>query len=157
MNYKLKIFIVLLLIHFLGGNNTLHAQFLKNILNSVKQTGQNNTTNKVDQATNKALDKVGSLGKKKSKKTTPSSNSNNTTAVADTTKPAGNNSQAQGTTAVGNNTSNAQPQNNPYNSDGSFMILNLSSDRIIAGGAVRITGSSIKSQNFNSVIITITT
>ena len=157
MHYKLKVFIVLMVIHFLSGNNVLDAQFLKNVLNSVKQTGQNNTTNKIDQATNNALDKVESLGKKKSKGTTPSSNSSNTATVADRTKPAVNNTQAQGTAAGSNHTNNAPGQNNPYTSTGSFISLNLSSDRIIATGAVKLTGSSVIYKNFNSVTITITT
>jgi len=169
MHFKLKIFIALLVIFFGVGNNPLHAQFLKNVLNSVKQTGQNNTSNKVDQITNKALDKVENLGKKKSKKNTASSDSTNTTAVTAATKSAGNNTQEQNNntggnntqgqnkTANDNNTNNAQQQNNPYNSDGSFISLNLSSDRIIATGAVLITGSSVKYKNFKSVNVTIKT
>ncbi len=157
MKAQLKIWVVLTAVLFFVNHNPVNAQFLKNVLNSVKQTSQNNTSNKVDQITNNALDKIEGLGKKKSKKKTPSSNSSNTAAVADTTKPASNNTQAPGANAGGSNTSNAQPQNNPYNSDGSFISLNLSSDRIIATGAVIISGSSVKYKNFNSVNLTITT
>ncbi|MEP6950391.1 MAG: hypothetical protein ABI863_13995 [Ginsengibacter sp.] len=156
MKRQLKIWLVLTALLLFVNHHVAHAQFLKNVLNSVKQTSQNNTGNKVDQITNKALDKVENLGKKKSKGTTTSPTGSNMAAVADTTKTAGNNATAQNTTA-GNNTNNAQPQNNPYNSDGSFISLNLSSDRIIATGAVLITGSSVKYKNFNSVNLTITT
>src|SRR5665213_525114 len=156
MKRQLKICVVLTALLFFLNHSPVHAQFLKNVLNSVKQTGQNNTSNKVDQITNNALDKVENLGKKKSKKTTPSSNSSNAAAVADTTKPAANNTQTPGTNAGGSNANNAPP-NNPYNSDGSFISLNLSSDRIIATGAVLITGSSVKYKNFKSVNVTIKT
>jgi Domain of unknown function (DUF4412) len=37
---------------------TAHAQFLKNLVNNVKQTVQNRANGKADQATNKSLDKV---------------------------------------------------------------------------------------------------
>src|SRR5665213_2396810 len=105
MHFNIKILLVLIVTLFSVANNDLHAQFLKNVLNSVKQTGQNNTTNKVDQVTNNVLDKVENVGKKKSKGTTTSSNSSNT--VADTTKPAGNNKQTQNTNTGSNNTNNA--------------------------------------------------
>ncbi|MDQ2752397.1 MAG: hypothetical protein M3R72_05175, partial [Bacteroidota bacterium] len=132
--------------------NVVHAQLLKSVLNSVKQTGQNRANGKVDQITNKVLDKVDNLGKNKSKNTAD----NKSTSAADTTKPVNNNAQPQSTTSSSSNNSSSQ-QSNEYNSGGSFIHLNLSSDRIIAGGAVQITGSSIRYQNFNSVAITITT
>jgi len=135
--------------------NLLQAQFLKNILNTVKNTATQNVNNKAANATNKTIDKIEGAGKTKSKGTTTSSNSSNTATVADTTKPGGNNTQTQSTTANNNNSSSTAPQNNPYNSDGSFISLNLSSDRIIATGAVQITGSSVKYKNFNSVTVTI--
>ncbi|MFS8081808.1 MAG: hypothetical protein ACMG51_00040, partial [Ginsengibacter sp.] len=151
MRYIIKIITVFIIFLFIGNNNNLQAQFLKNILNTVKQTGQNRATDKTDQITNKALDKVDALGKKKSKNkinTAPTANPSSTTTAA-------NNNPQQA--SPGSNNSKGPSQNNPYNSDGSFINLILSSDRIIAGGAVKITGSSIMYQNFNSVIITITT
>src|SRR5665213_4504670 len=151
MKRQLKICVVLTALLFFLNHSPVHAQFLKNVLNSVKQTGQNNTSNKVDQITNNALDKVENLGKKKSKKTTTSSDSSNTASVANATKPAANSTPTPGTNAGGNSANNAPPPNNPYNSDGSFISLNLSSDRIIATGAVLITGTSVKYKNFNSV------
>ena len=154
MHLKLKIFVALVVIFLSAKNNDLHAQFLKNILNSVKQTAQNKADEKANNATNKALDKVDNLGKTK-----PAANSNNNTnsTTTSTTKSSSSDTIPAKSTASANNGSNAAPQNNAYNSDGSFINLNLSSNRIIAGGAVQITGSSIKYQNFKSVAVTITT
>ncbi len=154
MHLKLKIFIALVVTFLSAKNNDLHAQFLKNILNSVKQTAQNKADEKANNATNKALDKIDNLGKKK-----PATNSNNNTnsTTTSTTKSSRSDTIPDKSTASTNNVSNAAPQNNEYNSDGSFINLNLSSNRIIAGGAVKISGSSIKYQNFKSVAITITT
>src|ERR1700733_183360 len=132
MHLKLKIFIAFVFIFLSAKNNDLHAQFLKNILNSVKQTAQNKADQKANNATNKALDKVDSLGKKKP----ATNNSNNNSTTTSTTK-----------SSSSNNNNNATPQNNEYNSDGSFIKLNLSSNRIIAGGAVQVSGSSIKYKN----------
>ncbi len=154
MYFKSKIgiaFIVMLL----AKSNVGHAQLLKGVLNSVKQTGQNRANGKVDQITNKALDKIDNLGKNKSKNNTTDNNTNSPSAQ-DTTKPVNNNAQKQSTaSSESNNSNNSSSQNNQYNSNGSFINLNLSSNRIIAGGAVQITGSSIRYQNFKSVIVTI--
>ncbi len=157
MKFKTKYFIALMITLFLISVNNLHAQFIKNVLNSVKQTSENKTDENVNNATNKALDKIDDLGKSKSKKNTAGNNSNTTSAVAsDTSTPVKNNTQQQSAASTSsNNSNNSSSQNNQYNSDGSFINLNLSSDRIIAGGAVQITGSSIKYQNFKSVTVTI--
>ncbi len=42
--------------------HTLHAQFFKQLVNTVKNTAQNRANSKADNTTNKALDKVDSLG-----------------------------------------------------------------------------------------------
>ena len=62
-----------LLFLFSANINLAHAQFLKNILNTVKNTGQNRANNKASQATNNAIDKIDKP-----------SNSNSQTANADT-------------------------------------------------------------------------
>jgi uncharacterized membrane-anchored protein YitT (DUF2179 family) len=49
-------------------STSLHAQFLKKIMNSVKQTTQNRANDKADQVTNKALDKIDSGMQSKSAK-----------------------------------------------------------------------------------------
>ena len=77
---KLKIcklvpfFLLLLLMTF---SNALHAQFLKNILNSAKQTAQNRANDKASNATNKAIDNMGSSKHKKAN----NSSSTDTAAV----------------------------------------------------------------------------
>ena len=154
MYFKSKIFIAFVVI-LLAKSNVVHAQLLKGVLNSVKQTGQNRANGKVDQITNKALDKIDNLGKNKPKNNT-TDNQTTSTSAQDTTKPVNNNAQNQSTASTSsNNSNNSSSQNNQYNSNGSFINLNLSSDRIIAGGAVQITGSSIRYQNFKSVTVTI--
>ncbi|MDQ2864365.1 MAG: hypothetical protein M3R50_12095, partial [Bacteroidota bacterium] len=50
---------------FLIASDSLHAQFLKTIINNVKQTTQNRANEKANDATNRAIDNIGS-GKKKS-------------------------------------------------------------------------------------------
>jgi len=49
---------------FLISSNSLHAQFLKNIINQVKQTTQNRANSKADNATNAAIDGVTSGNQK---------------------------------------------------------------------------------------------
>ena len=69
---------VFLLLMFLVFSNALHAQFLKNILNNVKQTAQNRANDKASNATNKTIDKIGSG---KHKKTNNNSSNADTAAV----------------------------------------------------------------------------
>ena len=149
------VFAVIVLLCASVKSNNIQAQFIKNILNSAKQTAQNKADEKVNNATNKALDKVDSLGKKKSTNNNNSTTTSTTKTSSPDTIPVTKNSQQQSTASSTNSTSSSQ--NNEYNSNESFINLKLSSDRIIAGGAVQITGSSIKYQNFKSVMITITT
>jgi Domain of unknown function (DUF4412) len=53
--------------------NSLHAQFFKQVLNTVKQTAQGRANNKADQTTNKAIDKVD--GSSTTKSSTPTDTS----------------------------------------------------------------------------------
>lgn len=64
---------------FLLSTNSIHAQFLKKILNSVKQTTQNNVNNKADNATNATIDGV-TGGNQKS--TTNNSSNTDTAAMS---------------------------------------------------------------------------
>lgn len=158
MHFKFKVFIVLLVIYFFNGNNLLHAQILKNIFNSSQQTSENRATEKADEITNKALDKIEGIGKKKPKKSKAANQTNTTsTTPADTTQPVNNNSVEQTANVPSTENQKGSSQNNEYNSNESFINLKLSSDRIIAGGAVRISGSSIMYKDFKSVTLTITT
>lgn len=162
---KLKVIITLILFFLAGKNNCLQAQFLKNVLKSVKQTSENNATNKASKITNDAFDKVDSLTKKKPKNKTNTTNNNGSSSTTTangsgqtqgspaTATPIGN-AQTQSSTGAGN-TSNSSQENNQYNSDGSFIKLNLSSNKTLAGCAVIISGSSVVFQSLNAVSVTI--
>jgi hypothetical protein len=52
---------------FFLANSSVNAQFVKNILNNAKQTAQNRSSDKANQVTNKAFDKVDSLTQVKPK------------------------------------------------------------------------------------------
>ncbi|MEP6684193.1 MAG: DUF4412 domain-containing protein [Parafilimonas sp.] len=67
MKLKLnKVHSIVILLCLLMSANSLHAQFLKKIINDVKQTAQNRADDKANDATNKTIDKIGSSTKKKS-------------------------------------------------------------------------------------------
>lgn len=76
---KSLIFVIIFFVSLVYSNFT-HAQFLKKIINDVKQTGQNRADDKVNDATNKAIDKIGSGTQKKSTGNSNSSNAD-TTAI----------------------------------------------------------------------------
>jgi hypothetical protein len=59
---KTSIFAFLLLLLAIGRPGTVHAQFFKNLVNTVKNTAQGRANNKADQTTNKSLDKVDTTG-----------------------------------------------------------------------------------------------
>lgn len=61
-----KVHSIVILLCLLMSVNSLHAQLLKKIINSVKQTTQNRTNDKADDATNKAFDKIGNSTQSKS-------------------------------------------------------------------------------------------
>ena len=61
---KVTVQSIIILFLFLISANSLHAQFLKKILNQVKQTTQNRANGKADDATNAAIDGVTSGNKK---------------------------------------------------------------------------------------------
>lgn len=63
---KVLIYLQLFITVVVCNENTVHAQFLKNIINSVKQTTQNRANSKADQATNQAIDNAGNSAKKNS-------------------------------------------------------------------------------------------
>ncbi len=55
---KIKIVFGLMVLFFTAKSNDLHAQFFKQIINTVKNTSQNKANDKASQATDKAIDKV---------------------------------------------------------------------------------------------------
>jgi len=78
MKFKqVKVQNLFIFLFFLISANSLHAQFLKKILNSVKQTTQNNVNSKADNATNAAIDGATSSGQKNT-----TNNSSNTDTAA---------------------------------------------------------------------------
>ena len=145
-----KSFIAISAIVFLFATSTpfsLEAQFLKNVLNSVKNTVQNKANSKATQVTNQVLDQVDGTAKPKTDATTtppPTSSISATTA-------AGSSSSATGQQAGSKSTVN---QDNA-DSDSSFITLNVSSKKILVGGSVIISGSSVMFQSFNKVALTI--
>ncbi len=59
MKFKqIKVQSIIILFFFLMSVNSIHAQFLKKIMNEVKQTTQNNVNSKADNATNTAIDGI---------------------------------------------------------------------------------------------------
>src|SRR5665213_3421905 len=74
---KVTVQSIIILFLFLMASDSLHAQFLKKILNQVKQTTQNRANGKADDATNAAIDGVTSGNQKNS-----TNNSSNTDTAA---------------------------------------------------------------------------
>ena len=145
---------ILLLFLLTAKADVLHAQFLKQVLNTVKNTAEGRANSKASQSTNNVLDKVDDLGKNKTKKNT-ADNKTASTSTSDTTH-VNNNTQGQSKASSSSNNSNgSSQQNNEYNSDGSFIKLNFSSGKTLAGCAVIISGSSVVFQNLNAVNVTI--
>jgi Domain of unknown function (DUF4412) len=75
---KLNITFVFVILFGLLPSGKIKAQFLKQIMNSVKQTTQNRANNKADQVTNKVLDKVDNATQTKSANGTNTPNGTNT-------------------------------------------------------------------------------
>jgi uncharacterized membrane protein YgcG len=119
-----------------------HSQFLKNVLNSVKQTATSRANNKAAQVTNTAADKVEGVGT--AKPGTPATAAPTSTLNA-TSSPGATPGAAGGATT------------NPpdKDSDSSYLSLSLSASRIITGSLVTISGMSIKYGNMKDVEMTV--
>ena len=89
---KLNITFVMVISVGLLHSNESKAQFLKQIMNSVKQTAQNRANNKADQVTNKILDKVDSASQ--FKPGTGSNSTNSSTANSGSSNSAASNDPA---------------------------------------------------------------
>ena len=129
--------------------NLAQAQLLKNILNTVKNTATQNVNNKAANSTNKTIDKIEDAGKTKS----------NTNANTNTPTPPAATSTVNPTSQ---SATSAQPSDNKanYNSTNedtskSYIRIKLSSDKILAGGTVIISGSSVMYQSLNKIALTI--
>ncbi len=75
---KLNITVVFVIFFGLLHSTESKAQFLKQIMNSVKQTAQNRANSKADQVTNKVLDKVDNATQTKSSSGANTTNNTNT-------------------------------------------------------------------------------
>ena len=122
---------------------TVKAQFLKNVLNSVKNTVQNKANDKATQVTNKAIDNVDGTNKTKTNKI----------ATNAPVMP----SKTDSSSTAGQQSSGNSPVNKASSDSGtSYIKLNVSSNKILAGGTVIISGSSVMYESLNKVALTIT-
>jgi hypothetical protein len=124
----------------------VHAQFFKDILNTVKQTAQGRANDKAAQTTNTVINKAENPGQPKPTNTANSGSTPPNTAASNNPSPIG----------IGASNSGPAP-NTPgdQDSDSSFLTLNLSSDRIVAGTGITISGNSIKFGSMKDVAITV--
>src|ERR1035441_7093609 len=129
--------------------NLAQAQLLKNILNTVKNTATQNVNNKAANATNKTIDKIEDAGKTKSN-TNANTNTPTPPAATSTVNPT---SQS----ATSGQPSDNKANDNSTNEDTSksYIRIKLSSDKILAGGTVIISGSSVMYQSLNKIALTI--
>ncbi len=161
---------------------TGRGQFLKNVLNSVKNTAQTRANNKAAQVTNSTADKVEGVGTPK-QGTAATGTGTSTGATGTSTGAIGSSAAATGTStaATGSSTGATAATTSPgaagagagagapgagttggsaasppdKDSDSSFLSLSLSATRIITGSLVTISGRSIKFGNMKDVQMTI--
>jgi hypothetical protein len=141
------------------------SQFLKNVLNSVKNTATNRANNKAAQVTNTAADKVESVGTSKPGASGTTGTGSGTAAPGSGTPASGSAAASSPATAAGSangaanggaSTGGGAATNPPdHDSDSSFLSLSLSATRIIAGSLVTISGKSIKFGNMKDVQMTV--
>jgi hypothetical protein len=141
-----------------------HSQFLKNVLNSVKQTASGRANNKAAQVTNGTIDKVeGAGGSKPGTSGTTGSGSGAAGSGTTSSGATGSGTTSSGAASAGTTASGATAgganggATNPpdQDSDSSFLSLSLSATRIITGSLVTISGKSIKFGNMKDVQMTI--
>jgi hypothetical protein len=125
---------------------SLRAQFLKSLLNTVKQTSTNRANDKAASTTNKALDKV------------DAATQTNGQATSQTTGQTGGQGAVQnGGGAKGvSGGKTAAPNPGDKDSDSSYLQLSLSSTKVLQGGTVVIAGSSVMYGSLKQVAMTIT-
>ncbi len=146
---------------------SLRAQFLKDLLNTAKQTATNRANDKAASTTNKALDKVDAATQIKSPTAAAQSTSSlqngataqtNGQAGAQVAGQPGGQSAAQnggGTKGVSDGNTPA-PNPGDKDSDSSYLQLSLSSTKVLQGGTVVIAGSSVMYGSLKQVALTIT-
>ena len=144
MGKKYLFFALMMAVFIMASPNLAQAQFLKNILNTVKNTATQNVNNKAANATNKTLDKIEQAGKTKSKTNNPPP------AV-----PSPLNSLPTNTTSGQSSDNKANDNSTNEDTSKSYIIIKLSSNKILAGGTVIISGSSVMYESLNSISLTI--
>jgi hypothetical protein len=122
-----------------------HAQFLKNVLNSVKQTVQNRANDKASTTTNKAIDKVDPSAPKPVTPTPPVA----ATGAATTTTGA---TTGSGSPAGGNGST--PPAGDPPSTSG-YVRVTASANKTIVGSTVKITGFSPINGSLKTVVLTV--
>lgn len=150
MEKKYIFFALMTAIFIMASPNLAQAQFLKNILNTVKNTATQNVNNKAANATNKTIDKIEGAGKTKSNTNT------NTNTPAPPTAATSTVTSAPPNTTSGQSSGN-KTNTNSTNEDSttSYIKIKLSANKILAGGTVIISGSSVMYGSLNSISLTI--
>jgi hypothetical protein len=174
----MKAMIIVLLGLFLVSASPARAQFLKNVLNSVKNTVQNRANDKATSTTNKALDKVDGTGKKpgtngagsnatnggatgvsgSGASGAPGSSSgagstNSAPGTAGANGPAGTKGSAGGNGAAGGKGS-APDDADPESSKG-YVRVDVSTSKTIVGGKVQVKGFSPMLGGLKTVTMTV--
>ena len=129
------------------------AQFLKNVINSVKNTVQNRANDKAASTTNKAIDKVDPGIKKSSGTTSPPANATTTSAPGSPTA-----TSSAGVTPGGPSTTPGGPANNdpdPESTKG-FVRADASTTKTLVGMRVKVTGFSPVIGALKTVTMTVT-
>jgi hypothetical protein len=132
-----------------------HAQFFKNVLNSVKQTVQNRANDKASTTTNKAIDKVDPSVKPASP-TPPAA----TTGAATLTNgapasTAGGGNAGGGVPAGGSGGNGSTPPAGDPPSTAGYVRVAVSTNKTIIGSTVKITGFSPINGNLKTVVLTV--
>ncbi|HMH21486.1 MAG TPA: hypothetical protein VK563_06915 [Puia sp.] len=142
----------------------VHAQFFKNLVNTVKQTATGRANDKTAQTTNKVLDKVDPTAPKSPVTPKPNATASATsnapaTGIPATTTMASANTvpgQGAGSATSGPSPGNANPPPGDTESDSSYLQLKLSAVRVLLHSPVVISGTSIRYGSMKDVALTIT-
>ena len=130
------------------------GQILKDISRRIANDAESKTeqkiSSKVDQGLDSLFTKKSKKGKKKNSSTTV--DSSDSVAAAEVKQPENNNTSGTNDASGINSTITS---NNDQSNDSSYIKLNLSANKILAGGTVIISGSSIMYGSLNKVALTI--
>ncbi len=142
--------VLILLLSFLLVTKS-EAQILKKIANRIKDDAAWRVSNKVDNEVRKGVDSLFEAPKKIKNKKKDNQNNNETTT---TQNPANNTNSTNNTNGTDRINAEVQDGNAVSQKDG-FINLELSANKVFAGGMLTITGESIKHAKLNQVEITV--